>query len=202
MNQDLIGSIRAALLTFGILAVIGCCIVEANMTEPHKEIVSEPATTAEPATRATEPPTSPTIAETTEPTAETEPPTIATEPPTEPPSEPSETWRSLGTFKLTAYCACEKCCGYWATIRPADENGNPIVYTSTGAVAKAGTTIAVDPSIIPYGSTVMINDHTYIAQDTGGSIVGNRVDIYFDNHKDTVEFGVQRAEVFIKTESP
>ena len=39
---------------------------------------------------------------------------------------------SLGTFKLTAYCACEKCCGKYAKNRPVDEYGNPIVYGSSG----------------------------------------------------------------------
>lgn len=104
---------------------------------------------------------------------------------------------SLGEFKLTAYCSCEKCCGKWALNRPKDENGKDIVYGSTGAILVAGTSIAVDPSVIPYGSQVEINGHTYIAQDTGGAIKGNRIDVYFDNHQDALNFGVQYAEVFL-----
>ena len=125
--------------------------------------------------------------------------------PSEPiePSEPEAVqpeWISYGTYTLTAYCSCEKCCGYWATIRPLDANGNPIVYTSTGEIAKAGTTIAVDPRVIPYGSEVKINDHIYIAQDTGGAIKGNRIDVYFDSHQAALEFGCQNAEVFLRNE--
>lgn len=104
---------------------------------------------------------------------------------------------SLGEFKLTAYCSCEKCCGKWALNRPKDENGKDIVYGSTGAILVAGTSIAVDPSVIPYGSQVEINGHTYIAQDTGGAIKGNRIDVYFDSHQDALNFGVQYAEVFL-----
>lgn len=104
---------------------------------------------------------------------------------------------SLGEFKLTAYCSCEKCCGKWALNRPKDENGKDIVYGSTGAILVAGTSIAVDPSVIPYGSQVEINGHTYIAHDTGGAIKGNRIDVYFDNHQDALNFGVQYAEVFL-----
>ena len=104
---------------------------------------------------------------------------------------------SLGEFKLTAYCSCEKCCGKWALNRPKDENGKDIVYGSTGAVLIAGTSIAVDPSVIPYGSQVEINGHTYTAHDTGGAIKGNRIDVYFDNHQDALSFGVQYAEVFL-----
>lgn len=104
---------------------------------------------------------------------------------------------SLGEFKLTAYCSCEKCCGKCALNRPKDENGKDIVYGSTGTVLVAGTSIAVDPSVIPYGSQVEINGHTYTAHDTGGAIKGNRIDVYFDSHQDALNFGVQYAEVFL-----
>ena len=130
-------------------------------------------------------------------TPATEAATTATEPPTEP--IPTETWKSLGVFELTAYCSCEKCCGQWATNRPTDQSGNPIVYTSTGAIAKAGTTIAVDPRVIPYGSEIQIDGHTYIAQDCGGAIKGNRIDVYHDSHQAALVFGRQQSEIFIKT---
>ena len=102
-------------------------------------------------------------------------------------SEPEEVLKSLGTFKLTAYCPCTKCCG---------ENAKGI--TSTGTIATEGRTIAVDPRIIPYGTEVIINGYTYIAEDCGGAIKSNRIDIFFENHSEALEFGVQRAEVFIK----
>ena len=103
---------------------------------------------------------------------------------------------NLGEFKLTAYCSCSKCCGKWAYNRPVDENGNEIVYGSIGERLVAGTSIAVDPKVIPYGSEVIINGHTYIAHDTGGAIKGNRIDVYFDDHQEARNFAVQYAEVF------
>lgn len=93
---------------------------------------------------------------------------------------------NLGHFKLTAYCACELCCGEYA-------NG----ITATGTIATQGRTIAVDPSVIPYGSEVLINGHTYIAEDCGGAIDGNRIDVYFDSHSEALQFGVQYADVYI-----
>lgn len=92
--------------------------------------------------------------------------------------------RSLGTFKLTAYCACPKCCGEWA---------DGITYTGTKATPNR--TIAVDPSIIPLGSTVYVNDQAYVAEDIGGAIKGNRIDVYFPSHIEALHFGVQYAEV-------
>ena len=132
---------------------------------------------------------------------EATPVTIEAKAPQMPPqieAEEEQQWTSLGDFKLTAYCACETCCGYWATIRPIDENGTPIVYTASGAIAETGITIAVDPNIIPYGTEVKINEHIYIAQDTGGAIKGNRIDVYHDDHDAARAFAVREAEVFVK----
>lgn len=101
----------------------------------------------------------------------------------EPESEPE--LRSLGRFKLTAYCACSKCCGKSDGI------------TASGTKAKQGRTIAVDPKQIPYGTKVVINGHTYVAEDCGGGIKQNRIDVFFNSHKDALNFGVQYAEVYI-----
>lgn len=100
-------------------------------------------------------------------------------------------------FEITAYCPCEKCCGIWAKNREKDENGNDIVYTASGAIATPKQTIAVDPDVIPYGSEVIINGNTYIAQDCGSEIKGNRIDIYCSNHEEAAEFGKQYLEVFV-----
>lgn len=105
---------------------------------------------------------------------------------------------SLGEYRLTAYCACEKCCGYWATIRPLDEDGNPIVYTANQSVAKQGVTVAADTNVLPFGTVLLIDGHEYIVQDRGGSINGNCIDIYFESHEEALQFGVQYKEIFVK----
>lgn len=95
-------------------------------------------------------------------------------------------------FTMTAYCPCEKCCGKWS-------DG----YTATGTKATEGRTIAVDPTVIPYGSTVVAYyDNgalaSYIAEDCGGGIKGNHIDVYFETHQAALEFGVQRAQIRIE----
>ena len=99
----------------------------------------------------------------------------------------------LGEFRLTAYCPCMKCCGKTDGI------------TSTGTTATEGRTIAVDPLVIPYGSTVTIyyedgTVHTYTAEDCGGAIKENRIDVFFSSHDAARAFGVQSAMVYVEEE--
>lgn len=110
---------------------------------------------------------------------------------------PVPEFTDLGEFTVTHYCACEKCCGEWAQSRP-----NGIVYTASGAVAQAGRTIAVDPDVIPYGTEVVVryndgDEAVYIAEDTGGAIKGNHIDVYMASHEAALAAGIKTAEVII-----
>lgn len=97
----------------------------------------------------------------------------------------------MGVFNVTAYCPCEQCCGVWATNRP-----NGIVYGASGARLKANHSIAVDPNVIPYGTKVVINQIAYVAEDCGGAIKGNRIDIYFETHDEALAFDARNYDVF------
>ena len=88
-------------------------------------------------------------------------------------------------FIISAYCHCSKCCGKSDGI------------TATGTKATENRTIAVDPKIIPLGSKVIIDGQTYIAEDTGGDIKGNRIDMYFSSHEEALNWGIQYRYVTI-----
>lgn len=90
----------------------------------------------------------------------------------------------LGKFKLTAYCPCYQCSQGWGR------------KTSSGRTAQANHTIAVDPSVIPEGTHVIINGQEYVAEDVGGGVVGNHIDIFYESHSDALNFGVRYAEVY------
>ena len=105
-------------------------------------------------------------------------------------------FESLGEYKITHYCSCPICCGEWGENRPKDANGDPIIRTASGAIAEAGKTIAVDPKVIPLGSTVYIDGQAYIAQDVGGAIRGNRIDVYCDSHEEALKRGVVYKSVY------
>ena len=90
-------------------------------------------------------------------------------------------WTSWGEWKITFYWPGE------------DEFGN---LTSTGVIAKEGRTIAVDPSIIPYGTEVLIDGNVYIAEDCGSAVKGKVIDIFVEEPYEEI----YHTEIFIKGE--
>lgn len=58
--------------------------------------------------------------------------------------------------------------------------------------------IAVDPSVIPLGSRVLIDGYgEYIAGDTGGAINGNIIDVYVASHSEAISFGRRALTIHI-----
>lgn len=75
-------------------------------------------------------------------------------------------------------------------------------WTATGTLARYGA-IAVDPSVIPYGTRMYIvsNDGAYVygiatAEDCGGAINGTRVDLYYDTTAECFAFGRRDCTVY------
>ncbi|EGG36118.1 3D domain-containing protein [Paenibacillus sp. HGF5] len=62
--------------------------------------------------------------------------------------------------------------------------------TASGTRVTEGRTIAVDPNIIPIGWWVYIEGIGFRrAEDTGGAIKGNKIDVYYDSLKSAMNFG-------------
>lgn len=116
----------------------------------------------------------------------------------DPPPEPmpevvvEEPVRRLhGSCRITAYCACEICCGEWAKDRPLDENGNPIVYGASGQVLTPGVSVACS---LPFGTKIEIDGlpGTYVVEDRTAEWIqdkysGMTVDIYMPTHESCYE---------------
>uniref|UniRef100_UPI0036F19B0F 3D domain-containing protein n=1 Tax=Enterocloster aldenensis TaxID=358742 RepID=UPI0036F19B0F len=101
--------------------------------------------------------------------------------------EPLEGANYLGEFQVTGYCSCFVCCG---------EKEEKLTKSET--VPKAAHTIAADPSVIPLGTRIVIDDVTYTAEDTGKAIKGMQLDIYFDTHEEAVRYGRKEKYVYLK----
>ncbi|QSO49627.1 3D domain-containing protein [Alicyclobacillus mengziensis] len=81
-------------------------------------------------------------------------------------------------------------------------NGTGNGITASGAPVQTGVTIAVDPNVIPLGSIVEVKfpdgtDHMYKAEDVGGAIKGNRIDIYDPSPQYCYQHGIQHVMVRI-----
>ncbi|MBN6187377.1 G5 domain-containing protein [Aneurinibacillus sp. BA2021] len=70
--------------------------------------------------------------------------------------------------------------------------------TASGATAKEGRTIAVDPRVVPLGWWVYIEGYGFRkAEDTGGAIKGNKMDLFFESETEAQNFGVQQKTVHV-----
>lgn len=99
--------------------------------------------------------------------------------------ESKENDSTYKAFVATGYCSCSKCCGK-ATGR-----------TASGTKATANRTVAM-PSSYSFGTKIEIKGMgTYVVEDRGGAIKGNKIDIYFNTHQEALNFG--RRTVYLKT---
>ena len=95
--------------------------------------------------------------------------------------------RKLGRFTLS-----------WYSPKELGKSTPAQLRTSKGVIPKEGRTIAVDPSVIPYGSIVYIQGYGYyIAEDCGGAIKSNRIDIFTASHSYAMQQGKKVANVWV-----
>lgn len=93
--------------------------------------------------------------------------------------------RYLGTFKCTAY------------INPYNN------ATANGGTTVPYKTIAVDRKVIPLGSKLRVRridtgaEYTVIANDTGGVIKGNKIDMVVNTNSEAKQWGVRNVEIWI-----
>ena len=91
---------------------------------------------------------------------------------------------------ITHYDVCEQCCGKVDGI------------TASGAHATPYSTVAVDPSVIPLGAVLLVDYgdgaglRRYRAEDTGGAIKGNRIDLCVGSHAEALQLGRRTATVY------
>ena len=91
---------------------------------------------------------------------------------------------------ITHYDVCEQCCGKVDGI------------TASGAHATPYSTVAVDPSVIPLGAELLVDYgdgaglRRYRAEDTGGAVKGNHIDLCVGSHAEALQLGRRTATVY------
>lgn len=105
--------------------------------------------------------------------------------------EPAKEWM---TVEATAYTAdCKGCIG----ITKAGSDVRNTIYHKNGM-----RIIATDPSVIPLGSIVEIEgfDELFVADDIGGAIKGNRIDILMSTKDEAFKWGRRQVKVRVVEE--
>lgn len=101
----------------------------------------------------------------------------------------------LDSVSVTYYCTCQRCCGK-APDHPA------YGITASGTRATPYRTVAVDPSVIPLGADVLVDYgdgaglRRYRAEDTGGAVKGNHIDLCVGSHAEALQLGRRTATVY------
>ena len=90
---------------------------------------------------------------------------------------------------VTHYDCCVACCG--------KDDG----ITASGEQATPGVTVAIDPDVIPLGSDVLVDYgdgeiHYYRADDIGGSVNSNHIDLCVGSHEEALQMGRRTATVY------
>ena len=99
---------------------------------------------------------------------------------------------------VTAYCVCKACCG-------KDESHPDYGITASGRPAEPYLSVAVDPYLIPLGSTVYLDYGDgellrFRADDTGSGVAGAHIDVCYPDHQSALDHGVQTASVWWEEE--
>lgn len=107
--------------------------------------------------------------------------------------EPSGQWQTV-RMRVTAYCACKKCCGKFA-------DG----ITASGHKIRPGDTFAAADKRFSFGTEMVVpgynNDKPIKVLDRGGAIRGNKLDVFFNSHQQALKWGVKYIDVRVRRTS-
>lgn len=101
-------------------------------------------------------------------------------------------WETV-VMRVTAYCACRKCCGRYSDGK-----------TASGHKIRQGDVFVAADKKYSFGTEMIIsgyNDGKPVeVLDRGGVIRGNRLDVFFNSHKTALKWGVKYLEVKLRRE--
>ena len=172
------------------LAILTIIVLNLNYKEIHNEVETTASTNIESITTTTITTEIKTTTTTTKPTTTTTTTTKPTTTTTKPATTTTTTTTSKPVAQLTLYSTSVKTTTYetsknlgtfYLTVyTPYSDGGQWGYQTSTGVRSTHLKTCAVDPKVIPLGSTIEVNGLVLKAVDVGGAVKGNHIDIFFD----------------------
>ncbi len=107
------------------------------------------------------------------------------------------------TLETTAYCPCQKCCGWrynWfgdPVIASGPNSGKPkaVGVTASGLRARRGT-LAADTRLFPMGTVMHIPGYGWgRVEDRGSAIQGRKIDLFMPTHDEALRWGRRSVPV-------
>ncbi len=99
-------------------------------------------------------------------------------------------WQTV-RMRVTAYCACRRCCGKFA-------DG----ITASGHKIRRGDTFAAADRRYSFGTEMIVagynNGKPIKVLDRGGAIRGNKLDVFFNSHRKARKWGVKYIDVKVR----
>ena len=86
---------------------------------------------------------------------------------------------------ITAYCKCPLCCGRWSKYG----------RTASGTIPTPNHTAACN--FLSFGTRIRVGERIYTVEDRLAKRFSDRIDIYFNSHKEALKFGKQQLKVTI-----
>lgn len=104
-------------------------------------------------------------------------------------------------MRTSAYCPCKICCERWASI-PVSSGKRK---TASGHTINVGDKFVAAPRNYPFGTEMVIEGYAggkiVKVEDVGGAIKDNKLDLYFDTHKEALEYGIKDVLVKVRVQA-
>lgn len=101
-------------------------------------------------------------------------------------------WKTV-RMRVTAYCTCPRCCGKFSDGLTADLH----------KIRKGDVFVAADKRV-PFGTQMIIpgynKERPVEVKDRGRLIKGNRLDVFFNDHKTAKKWGTRYLDVLVEVE--
>ena len=96
-------------------------------------------------------------------------------------------------MKVMAYCPCPQCCGIYSGGKTA--GGYEITQGDTFVAADRGHSFGTEMIVPGYNDSRPVE-----VRDRGGAIRGNRLDVFFDSHREVRQWGVRYLPVKVRAD--
>ncbi len=109
----------------------------------------------------------------------------------------------IGTYTVSGYCLCPKCCGKWSAEHASRRGTEYTQKTASGTIPEVGVTVGADWDKLPKGTVIYIDGiGERVVEDKTADWINERydgkiIDLLCESHEEALQFGVQKLDVWV-----